>query len=130
VQANKPGPRPKAPTTLPTAVSNALIYSSKRRRQVGRVNEAAAIEAFRSSRAHFNASESDSRDASSGSEGDGPPKLSRKRRRAKYSREKKLQAITYITSTDVQKKGAPVIAIIARGQQEGVQYIREVVAKR
>jgi hypothetical protein len=46
VQANKPGPRSKAPTTLPTTVSNALIYSSKRRRQVGGVNEAAAIEAF------------------------------------------------------------------------------------
>src|SRR3984885_16043447 len=91
----------KAPTTLPPAVSNALIYSSKRRRQVGGVNEAIAIKAFRSSRAHFNAGESDSRDTSSGSEGDGPLKLSRKRRRAKYSREKKLQAITYITSTDV-----------------------------
>jgi hypothetical protein len=90
VQANKPGHRPKAPTTLPIAVSNALIYSSKRRRQVGGVNEATAIEAFRSLRTHFNASESDSGDASSGSEGDGPPKLSRKRRRAKYSREKKL----------------------------------------
>jgi hypothetical protein len=90
VQANKPGPRPKAPTTLPIAVSNALIYSSKCRRQVGGVNKAAAIKPFRSWRAHFNASESDSRDASSGSEGDRPPKLSRKRRRAKYSREKKL----------------------------------------
>jgi len=64
VQANKPGPRPKAPTTLLIAISNALIYSSKRRRQVSGVNEAIAIEAFRSSRAHFNTSELDSRDAS------------------------------------------------------------------
>jgi hypothetical protein len=99
VQPNKPGPRLKAPTTMSTAASTALISGAKRCRQVGGVNEAEAIEAFRSSRAHYEAGEPNSR--SSGSEGDGLPKLSRKKRRIAYSREKKLQAITYITSTDM-----------------------------
>lgn len=76
--ANKPGPCPKAPTTMSAAVATALISSSKRRRQVGGVNEAEAIKAFNSSRAYYEASEPDSR--SSGSEGDGPPKLLRKKR--------------------------------------------------
>jgi hypothetical protein len=88
---------------MSSAVSTALISGAKRRRQVGGVNEAEAIEAFRSSRAHYEAGESDS--GSSGSEGDGSPKLLRKKRRIAYSREKKLQAITYITSTDMPKKG-------------------------
>ena len=59
---------------------------------MGGVNEAKAIAAFRSSRAHFNAGEPDSSGSggSSGSEGDGPAKPSRKRRRNGYSREKKL----------------------------------------
>jgi hypothetical protein len=91
---------------MSAAVATALISGSKRRRQVGGVNEAEAIEAFRSSRAHFDAGEPDSGSGSSGSEGDGPPKLSRKKRRIAYSREKKLQAITYLTSTDMPKKGA------------------------
>jgi hypothetical protein len=38
VQANKPGPQPKAPTTMSPAVAAALIAGSKRRRQVGGVN--------------------------------------------------------------------------------------------
>jgi hypothetical protein len=61
VQANKPGPRPKGPTTMSAAVATALISGSKRRRQVGGVNEAKAIEAFWSSRAHFDAGEPDSK---------------------------------------------------------------------
>lgn len=112
VQANKPGPRPKGPTTISAAVATALISGSKRRRQVGGVNEAEAIEAFRSSRAHFDARESDSGSGSSGSEGDGPPKLSRKKCRIAYLREKKLQAITYLTSTDMPKKGAVLGEIV------------------
>jgi len=103
VQANRPGPRPKAPTTMPAVVATALISGSKRRRQVGGINEAEAIAAFQSSRDHFDAGEPDS--GSSGSEGEGPPKPSRKKRRIAYSREKKLQAITYLTSTDMPKKG-------------------------
>jgi DDE superfamily endonuclease len=108
IQANRPGPRSKAPTTISIAKQHTLIYSAKRRRQVGGINEAEAIEAFKRSRDHFTAGEPDSGDESSGSEGNGPPILSRKRRRAAYSREKKLQAITYITSTDIQKKGAAI----------------------
>jgi hypothetical protein len=90
---------------MSAAIATALISGSKRRRQVGGVNEAEAIEAFRNSRAHFDTREPDSRSTSSGSEGDSPPKLSRKKRRIAYSREKKLQAITYLTSTDMPKKG-------------------------
>jgi hypothetical protein len=60
LQANKPGPLPKAPTTMSAAIATALISGSKRRRQVSGVNEAEAIEAFRNSRAHFDAREPDS----------------------------------------------------------------------
>jgi hypothetical protein len=80
------------------------MYSAKRCRQVGGVNKADAIKAFRSSRAYFKAGERDL-----GSEDSADPDILaqplRKRRRAAYSREKKLQAITYITSTDCPKKG-------------------------
>jgi len=107
VQANKPSPRPKAPTTLSIASASALTFTLKRRRLVGSVNKAEAIAAFCSLRAHFNARELDSSSSggSSSLKGDGLAKPSRKRRRNSYFKEKKLQAITYITSTDMQKKG-------------------------
>ena len=107
MQANKPSPRLKAPTTLSTALASAITFTSKRRRLVGSVNEAEAIAAFRSLRAYFNAREPDSSSSkgSSNSEGDSLAKPSRKRRRNSYFKEKKLQAITYITSIDMQKKG-------------------------
>lgn len=88
---------------MSAAVATAFISGSKRRRQVGSINEAKAIVAFQSSCDHFDVGEPDSR--SSGSEGEGLPKLSRKKRQIVYSREKKLQAITYLTSTDILKKG-------------------------
>jgi hypothetical protein len=53
IEANQPGPCPKAPTTLSPAASAALIYSTRQRRKVGGVNEAEVIEAFRSFRAHY-----------------------------------------------------------------------------
>jgi hypothetical protein len=74
---------------MPAAVAAMLVASSKRRRRlVGGVNKAKAIKAFQRSRDHFKAGEPDSGD--SGSDGDGPPEPSRKKRRITYSREKKL----------------------------------------
>ena len=92
MQANKLSPRPKAPTTLSIALASALTFTSKRRRLVGSVNEAEAIAAFYSLRAHFNAREpnSSSSKRSSSSERDSLAKPSRKRRRNSYFREKKL----------------------------------------
>jgi len=108
LQANRPGPRPKAPTTLTPAASSALINGARRRRKVGGINEAEVIEAFQSSRAHYDAGEPDS--GASDSDDDMGPK--KKQRRIGYSREKKLQAITYVTSTDMPgKKGGPDIPI-------------------
>jgi hypothetical protein len=82
------------------ATSSSLIQSSKRRRQVGGINKAEAIKAFKSSRAHFDAGEPDL-DRSSGDKA----RPSRKKRRITYLREKKLQAITYLILTDMPKKG-------------------------
>jgi hypothetical protein len=56
VDANRPGPRPKAPTTL-TAKAAALIPSRQQRRKVGGANEANLIEAFARSRKHAAARE-------------------------------------------------------------------------
>ncbi|KAN0091830.1 hypothetical protein V8E51_017677 [Hyaloscypha variabilis] len=88
-----------------------MLYSVKRRRQIGGVNEAEAIEAFRRSRDHFEAGEPDSSDDSS-SAGDGPPQLSRKKRRTAYLREKKLQAIMYIASTNMPKRNGKIGEIV------------------
>ena len=49
IEANCPGPKPKALTTLTTTASNTLIFGQKRRCKVGGVNEKQVIEAFRSS---------------------------------------------------------------------------------
>ena len=63
IEANRPGPRPKAPTTLSLATSATLIHGTRRRRKVGSVNEAEVIEAFHSFRAHHDAREPDSNDS-------------------------------------------------------------------
>jgi hypothetical protein len=86
------------------AMSSALISKAKRRRQVNSINKSKAIKAFRSSRAHYNAGKPNS-SKSFRFKGEGPPKMLRKKRYITYSREKKLQAITYITLTDMPKKG-------------------------
>jgi hypothetical protein len=91
----RPGPVLKALTALSSIKANALVYSVKRRRHVGGVNEAKCIKAFRWSRDHFKAREDDSSDNSI-SDNDGLVKPSRKRRRIVYFKEKKLQAITYM----------------------------------
>jgi hypothetical protein len=52
-EVGRPGPRSKAPRTLTPATSTASIYGARRRRKVGGINEAEAIQAFRDSRAHY-----------------------------------------------------------------------------
>src|SRR5436190_18541227 len=46
-QVNRPGPRPKAPTTLPSE----LVFGARRRRLVGGINEQQVTESFREARA-------------------------------------------------------------------------------
>jgi hypothetical protein len=111
IDANRPGPRPKAPTTLSPAASAALIHGTRRRRKVGGVNEAEVIEAFRSSRAHHDAGEPDSDDSQS-SDDNGNGGHHTKKTRQSYSREKKLQAINYFELTDMPgKQGEPDVPI-------------------
>ena len=107
LQANRPGPHPKAPTTFTPAASSALINGAQRHCKVGGINEADVIQAFRSSRTHYDAGEPDS--SASDSDGDMGPR--KKQRRIAYSREKKLQAITYLASTDMPGKGGSDIPI-------------------
>jgi hypothetical protein len=45
-EVGRPGPCSKAPTTLSPAASAALIHRARRRRKVGGINEAEAIQAF------------------------------------------------------------------------------------
>jgi hypothetical protein len=59
-EVRRPGPRSKAPPTLTLAASAALIHGARRRRKVGGINEAEAIQAFRDSRAHYDAGDPDS----------------------------------------------------------------------
>jgi len=56
----RPGPCSKAPPTLTLAASAALIYGARRRRKVGGINEAKAIQAFRDSCAHYDTGDPDS----------------------------------------------------------------------
>ena len=70
IDAKRPGPRLKGPTTLTPAASAVLIHGARRRRKVGGVNEAEVIEAFRSSRAHHDAGEPDSDDSQSSADND------------------------------------------------------------
>ena len=46
-QVNRPGPRPKAPITLPSE----LVIRARRRRLVGGINEQEVTESFREARA-------------------------------------------------------------------------------
>ena len=115
IEANRPGPKPKALTTLTSATSNSLVFGQKRRRAVGGVNERQVIEAFRSARNHQAAGEPDSDDSElydSDSDYRPRPKL----RRNTYSREKKLLAITYCELTDMpgKKEGDPIVPISLR----------------
>src|SRR5580700_12267761 len=63
VDANRPGPRPKAPTSLSTAASAALIYGARNRRQVGGINETDLVQSLENSRAHAAVGEPDSDDS-------------------------------------------------------------------
>ena len=96
-EVGRPGPRSKAPTTLTPATSVALIHGARRRRKVGGINEAEAIQAFRDSCARYDAGDPDS-DASL----DDQPRI--KQTQISYSREKKLLAITYFELTDMPRK--------------------------
>jgi hypothetical protein len=128
IDANRPGPKPKASTTLASAASNTLIFGQKRRRAVGGINERQVIiiiillhklanerqviEAFKSSCEHQAVGEPDSDDSDLyDSDGDHRPRP--KLRRNAYSREKKLLAVTYCELTDMpgKKEGDPVVPI-------------------
>jgi hypothetical protein len=89
-RANRPGPRPKAPT------ATNIPLNRGGRRLVGGINEQEATEAFTKSRMRFAAGLPDSDVDSSD-----PDDNSTKKTRISYSREKKLQAITYFEMTDV-----------------------------
>jgi hypothetical protein len=115
VLANRPGPKVKAPTTLTTAASAALVFGVRRRRKVGGVNEAEVIKAFRDSRAHHAVGELDSdNDSEEEYSSDGDHRPRKKFKRNGYSREKKLLAITYFELTDMPgKKDCPNVPITA-----------------
>jgi hypothetical protein len=116
IEANRPGPCPKAPTTLSPAVLAVLIYSTRRRCKVGSVNKAEVIEAFCSSRAYYDAGEPDS-DESQLSDDNSNRSYYTKKSRQLYSREKKLQAINYFELTDMpgrqDKPDIPISLILA-----------------
>jgi hypothetical protein len=109
INANRPGPRPKAPTTTASA---ALIYGAKNRRRVGGINETDLVQSLENSRAHAAAGEpnSDDSEAESEAESDNDHQPRLKARRNAYSREKKLAVITYLELTDMlnpKAKGDP-----------------------
>jgi hypothetical protein len=115
IEANRPGPKPKALTTLTTTASNTLIFGQKRRRKIGGVNKRQVIEAFRSSREHQAAGEPDSNDSELyNSDGDHRPRP--KLKRNAYSREKKLLAVIYYELTDMpgKKEGDLMVLISLR----------------
>lgn len=114
ILTNRPGPKVKAPTTLTAASSAALIFGVRRRRKVGGVNEAEVIKAFKDSRAHHAIGEPDSGDDADEYSSDGDHRPRKKFKRTGYSREKKLQAITYFELTDMPgKKDTPDVPISA-----------------
>lgn len=130
IDANRPGPKPKAQTTLMPAASNILIFGQKRRRTVGGVNEIQVIEALRSSREHQAAGEPDSDDSELyDSDGDHRPRP--KLRRNAYSQEKKLLAVTYCELTDMpgKKEEDPMVPISLRMASSKLKvdqhYLRE-----
>jgi hypothetical protein len=104
INANRPGPRPKAPTTLSTAASAALIYGARNRRRVGGINETDLVQSLGNSRAHAAAGEPDSDNSEAESDSDHQPRP--KSKRNAYSREKKLAVITYLELTDMRNAKA------------------------
>ena len=114
ILTNRPRPKVKAPTTLTAASSAALIFGVRRRRKVGGVNEAEVIKAFKDSRARHAIGEPDSGDDADEYSSDGDHRPRKKFKRTGYSREKKLQAITYFELTDMPgKKDTPDVPISA-----------------
>jgi hypothetical protein len=103
IDANRPGPRPKAPTTLSAAASAALIYRARNRRWVGGINETDLVQSLENSRAHTAAGEPDSGDSEAELEAelDSDHRPRPKARRNAYSREKKLAIITYLELIDM-----------------------------
>jgi hypothetical protein len=60
IDANRPEPRPKAPTTLSVAASAALICGAGKRRRVGGINETDLFQSLENSRVHAAVGEPDS----------------------------------------------------------------------
>lgn len=92
--ANRPGPRPKAPTTLSAAASAALIYGAAIRRRVGRIYEKDLDQSLENSRAYAAAAEPDSDDSEAEAESDSDYQPRPKARQNANSREKMLAVIT------------------------------------
>ena len=112
IDANRPRPRPKAPTTLSTTASATLIYGAKNRRRVGGINEIDLVQSLENSRVHAVVGEPNSNDSKAESEAelDSDHRSRLKARRNAYSREKKLAIITYLELTDMpnpKAKGDP-----------------------
>ena len=112
IKTNRPGPKPKALTTLITTASNTLIFGQKRRRKIGGVNERQVIKIFRNFRKHQATGESDSNNSEFyNSDSDHRPRS--KLKRNIYSREKKLLAVIYYKLTDMpEKKEEDLIILI------------------
>jgi hypothetical protein len=98
IDANRPGPRPKAPTKLSTAAST-LIYGAGNRRRARGINEIDLVQSLENSRTHAIVGEPDSDDSEAKSDSDHQPRP--KARRNAYSREKKLAIITYLELIDM-----------------------------
>jgi hypothetical protein len=115
IKTNRPGPKPKALTTLITTASNTLIFGQKRRRKIRGVNERQVIKVFRSSRKHQAIEEPDSNN-SKFYNSDGDHRSRPKLKRNTYSREKMLLAVIYYKLTDIlgKKEGDPIILIFLR----------------
>lgn len=100
--AARPGPLIQPDRPLPAA----NVQSRRRRRKVGGINEAEIIRAFQRTHDDMTNGGIDP-DASSGEES---PSI--KKRRRGYTREEKLQAISYLENTDIPgKRGAPDKAV-------------------
>jgi hypothetical protein len=99
IDANRPGPRPKAPTTLSAAASAALIYRARNHHRVGGINESDLVQFLENSRAHAAVGKPNSDDSEAESDNDHQPRP--KARRNTFSREKKLAVITYLELADM-----------------------------
>jgi hypothetical protein len=75
IDANRPRPRPKAPTTLSTTASAALIYGAKNRCQVRGINEIDLVQSLENSCAHIVVGEPNSDDSKAKSDSDHQPQL-------------------------------------------------------